>query len=78
LEVLFVAKTKKVASYLTLIFGLCVADNTMSLQNLLKSRMIVSSFITLVACLIDGIEFVSQARSICDQETQWTNAITGI
>src|SRR6266496_2293219 len=40
--------------------------------------MIVSSFITLIACLIDGIEFVSQARPVCNQETQWTNAITCI
>src|SRR5260370_31958403 len=50
----------------------------MSFEHLLKSRMIVSSFIMLATRLIDGIEFVSQARPVCNQETQWTNTVTGV
>src|SRR5258707_13646431 len=40
--------------------------------------MIVRSVVVLVACLINRLEFISQAGAICNQEAQGAYAVDGI
>ena len=40
--------------------------------------MVKSAFIMLTAGFIDGLEFVSQARPIGNDKTQWPYAVAGI
>src|SRR5438067_13336086 len=78
LKVFDIIETEEIACHLPFVFGLRLTDDAMSFQHLLKAAVIISTFLTLVPCLIDCMEIIPQAGTISDEKAQRTDVITSI